>query len=141
MILSLKIPIGFEEVESKINLDECQLTNEEIFKIFYNEIKGIKMKNTPFNQNNKNENNEIINELLKKNEEMEEKIKLLIKYNEENDKEKKQMNLKINNLIEENKILKSKIDNYTDKVHKKNENNNTNLIEIKDEKQEKDKLS
>ena len=122
MILSLKMPIGFDEIESKLNLNEVQLTTEELLKKLFNEIKEIKAKEySKIDKNKENEQNEIISKLIKKNEEIEEKIKLLIKYNEENDKEKKEMQIKINCLMEENKILKNNISIYKASKNNKNE--------------------
>lgn len=82
MILSFKIPIGFEEIESKIILNEKKFANEEILEKY-----KIKEK--------QNDDNEMISKLIKKIEELEEKVNLLFKYKEENEKVKKAGNQKL----------------------------------------------
>ena len=132
MILSFKIPIGFEEIESKIILNEKKFTNEEMLEKY-----KIKEK-----QNNENE---MISKLIKKIEELEEKVNLLFKYKEENEKAKKEMESKINSLIEENKMLKNnydkiklsrgdiqnkkEINDISNETDTKKENNKQNLLE------------
>ena len=128
------MPIGFDEIESKLNLNEVQLTTEELLKKLFNEVKEIKAKEySNIDKNKENEQNEIISKLIKKNEEIEEKIKLLIKYNDENDKEKKEMQIKINCLMEENKILKNNIC-----IYKASKNNKNEIKIIPKESNEKD---
>ena len=101
MALVLKITIMFDEIESKLYLKENQLTNEEMIKILFNEIRDLKTKKllqlNPVNAENKNQENnqenikkdEIINKLVAKNEELE---------------------LKINQLITENKTIKANLE-------------------------------
>ena len=101
MALVLKITIMFDEIESKLYLKENQLTNEEMIKILFNEIRDLKTKKllqlNPVNAENKNQENnkekikedEMINKLVAKNEELE---------------------LKINQLITENKTIKENLE-------------------------------
>ena len=133
MVLLLKITLFFEDIESKIFLNEIRLTNEEMITILFDEIKQIKMKGLPKNIANENENNkkdenknDIINKLLQKIEDlestlnkliknkadMESKLNELIKNNEENNKEKRDMENKIKLLTDENKKMKENLDKY-----------------------------
>ena len=92
--LSLKKVMDFDEVECYLDLFEKKLTNEELIKILFNEIKEMKIKeggndnkniNENINENNNsNINNnycDIIHKLVKKNEEMEKKINSIIEEN------------------------------------------------------------
>ena len=74
--LSLKKVMDFDEVNCYMDLYEKKLTNEEMIIILFNKIKEIELKgNDNNNINIKNNNNyDIINNLIKKNEEMEKKI-------------------------------------------------------------------
>ena len=133
MVLLLKITLFFEDIESKIFLNEIRLTNEEMITILFDEIKQIKMKGLPKKIANENENNkkdenknDIINKLLQKIEDlestlnkliknkadMESKLNELIKNNEENNKEKRDMENKIKLLTDENKKMKENLDKY-----------------------------
>ena len=70
MELILKKEKDVNEVEGKLELNKNKIENDEMFNILINEINEIK--------NNKKENNDnIINELINKNKEYENKIKLL----------------------------------------------------------------
>ena len=124
MVLLLKITLFFDDIESKLYLDEIQLTNEQMLKILFNEIREIKTKGLPKGNNGNNNNtkedennkNNDINKLVKKNEEMELKInELETKINiikEENNKEKKEMESTIKKLIDENKKMKDNLNKY-----------------------------
>ena len=119
MVLLLKIALFFDDMESKLFLNEIKLTNEEMLTILFDEIKQIKMKGLPKNITNENENNkkdenknDIINKLLQKIEDLESKLNELIKNNEENNKEKRVMENKIKLLTDENKKMKENLDKY-----------------------------
>ena len=96
LILSIKLTVGFDEIESKLHLKETKFTNEEMIIILFKEIKEIKIKGIP-NTNNENKD-ELINNLVKKNEEMETKINLL---------------------VDENKTMKEILNKYQDFLEKK----------------------
>ena len=88
--------------------------------ILFDEIKQIKIKGLPKafaneNENKKNEENknEIIDKLSQRIEQLEFKMNELIKKNEENDKEKKDMELKIKLLTDENQKMKDNLNKYT----------------------------
>ena len=133
IVIILKNIVDLEEVECKLNLIEIKMTNEEMIKILFNEIKEIKLKGIPNNNTNINDNN-----IIKKYEELETKINLLV---EENNKSKKELESKINIitekmnlLIEENKQLKKIIDKYELILDKKTKeiNKKNNIIEQKE---------
>ena len=119
LILSLKITIGFDEIESKLFLKETKFTYEELFKILFKEIKEIKIKGLS-NTNNETKD-ELINNLVKKDEEMESTVKIIM------DKYKEQ-ETKINLLIDENKKMKDFLNKYHDFLEKR----------IEEEKKEKE---
>ena len=124
LILSLKITIGFDEIESKLFLKETKFTYEELFKILFKEIKEIKIKglsNTNNETKDDNNKNELINNLVKKNEEMESTVTIIM------DKYKEQ-ETKINLLIDENKKMKDILNKYQDFLEKR----------IEEEKKEKE---
>ena len=137
MILLLKINIMFDEIESKLYLKENQLTNEEMIKILFNEIRDIKTKkllplnpinnennNIKENTNNKelinliNNKDDIINKLVTKNEEMELQIKEL---KEENKKIKESLD-KCLKYIDEKTNEKKKEEELKQKIKEENEN-------------------
>ena len=117
MILLLKNVIEFEEIDCKLDLKETKITNEEMIKILFNEIREIKIKGIQNNNDNKEEkNNNKYEELESKINSLNEKINLL---SEENKRDKKEylsninsLNEKINLLSEENKNLKFILDKY-----------------------------
>ena len=92
IVLFFKNIVDYEEIECKLDIFEIKLTNEEMLKTLFNEIKEIKLKGIS--------NNDINNNNKKERKDLEEKINILI---EENKKEKKEFENKINELIEENK--------------------------------------
>ena len=137
MILLLKINIMFDEIESKLYLKENQLTNEEMIKILFNEIRDIKTKkllplnpinnennNIKENTNNKelinliNNKDDIINKLVTKNEKMELQIKEL---KEENKKIKESLD-KCLKYIDEKTNEKKKEEELKQKIKEENEN-------------------
>ena len=71
MILKLNKILDFDEIECKLELNEEKLQKEEMFNLLLDEINEIKNKN---NKKGNQENNEIINELFKKNKEYENRI-------------------------------------------------------------------
>ena len=101
MSLLIKIPIGFDEVESKIDLKELKMTTDEIVKILFEEVKQIKKngllaKDNKVNHNDKGNNGETINKLeskintlIEEKKELEDKIEILTKKYKEMDKHKK----------------------------------------------------
>lgn len=115
MKLTLKKMMDFDEVECNLELLEKTITNEEMIKILFNEIKEMKINNNNnlMNKNkinvinnDENENSEIIKKLIKKNEELEKKI---------------------NSIIDENIILKndiSELQNSLNELKQKNEDIN-----------------
>jgi len=66
MILLLKINIGFDEVESSINLNEYKITNEEMIKILFDELRQIKLNKISLNNNINNNNDERLNKIESK---------------------------------------------------------------------------
>ena len=103
MILLLNITVFFDDIESKLYLEPNQITNEQMIKILFNEIRELKAKkfligneaNKPKEENNNIINNDAINKLEEKNKQLESKINELIKENkkikEEFDKENKKI--------------------------------------------------
>ena len=84
MILSLKKVMDFDEVECCLNLIENKITNEEMITILFNEIKQMKLNKNEINTSNiinNDNNNEIIQQLIKKNEELEKKMNSIIDEN------------------------------------------------------------
>ena len=133
-------------MDCKLNLNEMTITNEEMIKILFNEIREIKIKNISNNKDNKEEkNNKKYEELESKINKLTEKINLLSEKNqkdkkeneiltekvnillEENEKDKKEYESKINLLSKENKKDKkeyeSKLKNLTQKVNLLSEEN------------------
>ena len=103
IILLFKYIIDFKEMECMLCLNEMKISNEEMIKILFNEIREIKLKGN--NNRINNDNNNLKEEEWKtKYEELESKINLII---EENKKIKKDFENKINLLIEENKKVKN----------------------------------
>ena len=129
MILLLKIALFFEDIEAKLFLNEIKLTNEEMLKILFDEIRQIKIKGLPTNNKNEkkenindNNNNEIINTLIKKNEELEKKINTI---QEEKNREIKELKDSLNKYIDflDQKMKESKIEKETkQKMEEENEN-------------------
>ncbi len=61
ILLYLKRVLDFDEVESFLDLEETKLTNEEMIKILFNEMREIKMNGVKKTENkNREENKEII---------------------------------------------------------------------------------
>ena len=92
MILLLNITVFLDDIESKLCLEPNQITNEQMLKILFNEIRELKAKkflqvnepNKPKEENNNNIiNNDAINKLEEKNKQMETKINELINENKE----------------------------------------------------------
>lgn len=80
MILKVTKVADFEEMQIPIELNEKKISNEEIFRLLFEEIKLIKdnnHKNKEKEEKEHNKNNEIINNLMNKNKENEEYIKKL----------------------------------------------------------------
>ena len=135
MTLLLKNIIEFEEIDCKLDLNEMEITNEEMLKILFNEIREIKIKGISNNNYNKEEKDN------KKYEELESKINILAEklniLSEENKKDKKEYETKINLLTEkvdllseENKKLRNIIDKYENKETKCEEKENDNFIKL-----------
>ena len=108
--------------------------------ILFDEIKQIKIKGLPKafgneNENKKNEENknEIIDKLSQRIEQLEFKMNEFIKKNEENDKEKKDMELKIKLLTDENQKMKDNLNKYSVFLDER-------MKEIKKEKELKGKM-
>ena len=134
MILSLKITIFFDDIESKLALEEKQLTNEEMIKILFNEIRDIKSKKIPqtnainADNNNKDEkkvkNEELeskINELIKENKKIKEDLDKCLKAMEEEKLENKKMKEDLDKCLkamEEKKLENKKIKEDLDKCLK-----------------------
>ena len=101
----------FDEIDCYLDLNEIELTEEEMLTKLFNEIKQLKLKDIS-NNNKDNDLNNIIN----KNEELEEKINSLNKENEDiKNKIKKiksknkELTDKLNKVIEENEEIKKNI--------------------------------
>ena len=131
--LVLKRTIDFEEIETYLILEQCQIPTNEIFEKLYHEIKLMKKNynyNILSNSNDKNIDQNIIMQILNENNQenkdeikkLNENIQKLIQDNEETEKlkesikeligdknEKKKMIDKINELTLENEENKKKI--------------------------------
>ena len=92
MILKSKRLLDFDEIECKLELNKDNLSNEELFKIIFEQLNNIK--------NNKNENDS--------RNEKEEKIKELISKNIENENKIKHLENKIKNLEDLINIMNNK---------------------------------
>ena len=113
MILLLKMTIGFDEIESKIIINEIKEinNNNNDLNCKNDEITLLKKKNEELENK--------LNLLNKKNEELEAKINILMKKHEENDEFKSKIVNKINLLISENNISKNNLnENKTQKIEK-----------------------
>ena len=126
MILLLNITVFFDDIESKLCLEPNQITNEQMIKILFNEIRELKAKkflqvnepNKPKEENNNNIiNNDAINKLEEKNKQMETKINELIN---ENKKIKEDLN-KCLKYIEEKIDEKKKEEDLKQKMKEENE--------------------
>ena len=126
MILLLNITVFFDDIESKLCLEPNQITNEQMIKILFNEIRELKAKkflqvnepNKPKEENNNNIiNNDAINKLEEKNKQMETKINELIN---ENKKIKEDLN-KCLKYIEEKIDAKKKEEDLKQKMKEENE--------------------
>ena len=122
MILLLNIT----DIESKLYLEPNQITNEQMIKILFNEIRELKAKkflqvnepNKPKEENNNNIiNNDAINKLEEKNKQLESKINELIN---ENKKIKEDLN-KCLKYIEEKIDAKKKEEDLKQKMKEENE--------------------
>ena len=126
MILYLKRTIDFDEIESVLTLEEEKITNEQMLRILFDEIKEIKIKGIPNNINN----NEHLNDFITKNENnvknLEEKINNLIK-------EKNEMKNEIKELKEENENIKKVLNKYKDFMDER-------ILEIEKEKEKNKKI-
>ena len=126
MILYLKRTIDFDEIESVLTLEEEKITNEQMLRILFDEIKEIKIKGIPNNTNN----NEHLNDFITKNENniqnLEEKINNLIK-------EKNEMKNEIKILKEENENIKKVLNKYKDFMDERK-------LEIEKEKEKNKKI-
>ena len=116
MILLSKMTIGFDELESKIIINEIKeiingenLNNEKIND--KDEIEALKKKNEELESK--------IKMLMKKEEEMNDKINILIKNKKENDDFKNEIIKKINLLINENNKLKDNLNEIKNKKYEK----------------------
>ena len=146
MTLFLKITMGFDDIESSISLKEKKISYEEMIKLLFDDISEIKNKAIPNNINDiknidsnekkleeklnllieENKNNKLmaekekkkseekINSLNKKIKELEVKINTII---ESNEKEKKEAELKINTLTKQNKELELKLNNLNSSIN------------------------
>ena len=133
IILLLKNIIEFEEVDCKLNLNEMTITNEEMIKILFNEIREIKIKNISNNKDNKEEkNNKKYEDLESKINKLTEKINLLSEKNQKDKKENEKrisiLTEKVNILLEENKKDKKE---YELKINLLNEKVNLLIEENK----------
>ena len=126
MILLLNITVFLDDIESKLCLEPNQITNEQMIKILFNEIRELKAKkflqvnepNKPKEENNNNIiNNDAINKLEEKNKQMETKINELIN---ENKKIKEDLN-KCLKYIEEKIDSKKKEEDLKQKMKEENE--------------------
>ena len=135
MILFIKITMGFDEIESSINLKENEIKNEEIIKILFDEINQIKNNSIP---NNITDIKNIDNHEKK----LEEKLNLLIKENKNNkliyEKEKKESDEKINSLIQKIEELEDKINTLIEvnEKEKKEAKSKINFLTKKNEELE-----
>ena len=108
MILSLKRIVDFDEIESKLILNENKIPNDDMINYLIKEMNKIKNEN----KEKEKKNEEIIKELKEKNIENENKTK---------------------NLEEKIKILEDEINKYKDIINKK-ENLNNKIKNILKEK-------
>jgi hypothetical protein len=133
MILSFKKIMDFEEVECRLNLKKTKITNEEMIKILLNEINQMKLNqskvggnNNNFIINNDNNNNELLTNLIKKNEELEKKMNMIV---DENRKLKESINelQKSINELKQKKDEENNTINIEEENNFKNQNMNVNI--------------
>ena len=122
LVLTLKKALDFDEIDCSFDLIEKNITNEEMLKILFNEIREMKLSNNTRNNNNINNNNnkKEDNDKINENNEL---LKKLIKQNEELEK-------KMNKIIDENIKLKNNITELESRI---------NNIKEKEEIEENDK--
>ena len=102
LVLTLKKIMDFDEIDCSFDLMEKKITNEEMLKILFNEIREMKLSNKKINNSNNINNDNIKNNDNYKNNENNELLKKLIKQNE-------QLEKKMNKIIDENIKLKNAI--------------------------------
>ena len=97
MKISIKKSSDFidNEMESILELDELEIKNEDLLKKLLSDIKELKSKGIG------SSNNQEIKTLIKDNEEMKSKIKLLMEENDKNKKEIEELKNKVKALTEE----------------------------------------
>ena len=121
MELYLKRVLDFDEIECFLYLEEQKITNEEMLKILFDEIKEIKTKGIPHNLN-KNEDNNLLKpnqDNIKNIKDLEEKMEGIINDNNTIKGEIKILKEEIKSLKEENKILKELVDKHENFIEKK----------------------
>ena len=121
MELYLKRVLDFDEIECFLYLEEQKITNEEMLKILFDEIKEIKTKGIPHNLN-KNEDNNLLKpnqDNIKMIKDLEEKMEGIINDNNTIKGEIKILKEEIKSLKEENKKLKELVDKHENFIEKK----------------------
>ena len=156
--LSLKKVLDYDEIECNLELYEKQVNKEEIIENIYSSISDIKTNNDDITNKIssifelikaiKDENDEIkknmklileenknfknsINLLKNENEEIKNNIKLL---NKENRNNFEKIDIKLNVLVNDNKIFKNNFENYKEYLNKK-------IIEEKENKKNLEKIN
>lgn len=107
--ISIKKVMDFDEVNCYMDLYENKLTNEEMIIILFNKIKEMELKENDKNiitDNKSNNNNDLIKNLVKKNEEMEKKINSIIEENKELKKSISDLEKSLNELKSRNVLQK-----------------------------------
>ena len=114
MELYLKRVLDFDEIECFLYLEEQKITNEEMLKILFDEIKEIKTKGIPHNLNKNEDNNalKLNQDNIKNIKDLEEKMEGIINNNNTLKEE-------IKSLKEENKKLKELVDKHENFIEKK----------------------
>ena len=124
LVLTLQKSLDFDEVECSFDLIEKKLTNEEMLKILFNEIREMKHSINKTNNGNINNNNNDNNNKNNEKNENNHLIKKLVKQNEELEK-------KMNKIIDENIKLKNSISELENRI---------NNVKEKDEIEEKENI-
>ncbi len=139
MKISIKKSSDFidNEMESILELDELEIKNEDLLKKLLSDIKELKSKGIG------SSNNQEIKTLIKDNEEMKSKIKLLMEENDKNKKEIEELKNKVKALTEEKNEEKQQYEKKIQLLYSetKQVNNKLDLILLKksnDDEFEKD---
>lgn len=111
IIIKKSSDIFESEMQSILELDEAAIKNEDMLKILMSDIGELKSRGVGASDN------QDMQKLIKENEEMKSKMKLLVEENEKNKKEIEQLKINVNSLTEklnlflsETKAIKKNVD-------------------------------